>query len=224
MTYTARDGIRDPDTLRRWQMLRLEQRPDVTSAERLAMRAERLGAAAPGELAARRARRLAGLAAGAEAGGLIPAAGGTGDPAAIDTVIRVHLSADDLSADDRPDYLVCQMCCRTLHKRNGRRVEVRPDVFCCPCCAGLAQEGPPAALDQWLLDHRRYKRAAIIVTYRTDPATLTAAEAHAEITRMYADAGGAPLAVTTARAMAAASLVPVRTYFALVRERGRGVL
>lgn len=75
----------------------------------------------------------------------------------------------------------------------------------------------------WLLDSRRYKRAAIIATYKVDPATMTASETRAEITRMHDDADGSPLSVETTSAIAAASLVPVRTYFALVRERGRGV-
>lgn len=215
--YTARDGMKDPETLHRWALLLQERAPGLTRAEREAMRARRNGTT-PEAMAARRSARLAELARDAEAGGCIPVTG-SGEPAVTESVIRVSLPDDD-----RPDWLVCVMCTRTLHKRKGRRVEVRPDVFACACCAGLVQDVPPVVLDEWMLGRRRYKRAAIVATYGTDPATLTAAETRTEITRMYADADGLPLGVTRSTAMTAANLVPVRTYFALIRERGRGVL
>ena len=212
--WSARGGWHDEDAHHRWDMLRLELLPGLTDQERRQMRARRLGTT-PGELEARRARRLAEFAADAEAAGLIPA------DLTTDTTIRLPPLPDD----DRPPWEACAMCIRTLHRRKGRRVEVRPGgVFVCRCCASLRQDGPPEVLDQWLLDNREYKRPAIIATYGVDPLGLTAAETRAEVTRLHTDVDGLPLSVETSPAMAAAHLVPVPTFFGLVRERGRGIL
>jgi hypothetical protein len=208
--YSAADGMHDEGTLRRWRMLRFEQMPGLTDEERQQMRARRLGVT-PGELSARRAQRLAQLAADAEDAGLIPA------DVTTETLVKVALSPDD-----RPPWLACQMCMRTVHKRKHRRVEVRPAVFACRCCAYLPQDGPPEVLDRWLLTGREYKRHAIACTYRVDPARLVAAEVRAEVFRLRTDVDGLPLLVETSPAIPAAHLVPVRTFFALVRERGRG--
>ena len=184
------------------------------------MRAARLGTTVD-ELRARRAGRLAELAADAEADGLVPMCGGPGDPDAADMLIRLPV----VPSDDRPPWLVCALCCRTMHKTTGRRVQVRPGgMFCCRCCASLRQDVPPAVLDMWLLDSREYKRAMIIATYQADPLSLTAAETRAEVTRFLSDVEGGPLPPATTPAIAAANMVPVNTYFGLVRERGRGIL
>ena len=209
--YSAADGMHDERTLCRWHMLRLEQMPGLTGEERQQMRARRLGTT-PDELSARRAQRLAQLAADAQSAGLTPA------DVTTDTVLKVTLTPDD-----RPPYLVCAMCCRTVHKTKGRRVEVRPAVFCCRCCAGLRQDGPPEVLDRWLLASREYKRAAIIATYSVDPLGLTAAETRAEVTRLHTDVDGLPLSVEVSPAIPAAHLVPVNIYFSLARARGRGI-
>ncbi len=218
MTYTARDawsvrgGWHDEQAERRWWYLRLEQRE--TGETREAMRARRLGTTVD-ELRARRAERLAEFAADAQAAGLIPA------DVTTDTTVRLPALPDD----DRLPWEVCAMCIRTLHRRKGRRVEVRPGgVFVCRCCASLRQDGPPEVLDQWLLDSRPYKRAAIIATYSVDPARLVAAGVRAEVTRLHTDVDGLPLSVETTPAMAAAHMVPVSTFFGLVRARGHGIL
>jgi hypothetical protein len=216
--WNLRDGWHDPQAERRWWCLRLEQRESGETRE--AMRARRLGVTVD-ELRARRAGRIAEFAADAEAAGLRPMCGGTGDPDAIDTAIRLPPLPDD----ERLPWEVCAMCIRTMHRRKGRRVEVRPGgVFVCACCAGLRQDGPSEVLDMWLLDSRMFKRAAIIATYGVDPLGLTATETRAEVIRYYSDSEGGPLPPVTSQVMSAANLVLVRTYFALVRERGRGVL
>ena len=214
--WSARGGWHDPETEKRWWLLSLERRE--TGQAQQEMRARRLGVTVD-ELRARKAARLAELAADAEAAGLQPACGGTGDPDVIETVIRLP----PLPPDERLPWEVCSMCIRTLHKRKGRRLEVRPNTFCCACCAGLRQDGPPEVLDQWLLDSRAYKRGMIVATYQVDPLGLAAAGTRGEVTRYLSDSEGGPLAVVTTPAIAAAQMVPVRTYFALARERGRGV-
>lgn len=186
--WSSRDDWRDPEAQRRWWLLSLERRETGETQE--AMRARRLGISVD-ELRARRAGRLAALAADAEADGYTRMGSEPGDPDATDLMLRVTLPPDD-----RPPWLVCAMCCRTMSKTKGRRVEVRPAVFCCRCCAGLPQEVPPEVLDQWLLDRAEYKRHAIAATYRVDPATMIAAETRAEVTRYLSDAEGMPLAVT----------------------------
>ena len=177
--WSARGGWHDPQAQRRWRLLSLEARESGETRE--AMRARRLGVTVD-ELRARRAERLAGLTRDAEAAGYTRMGSELGDPDAVDTLIRVSLPPDD-----RRPYLVCAMCCRTVKKTKGRLVEVRPAVFCCRCCAGLRQDGPPEVLDQWLLDNRECKRAAIIATYSVDPHGLTAAETRAEVIRYYSD-------------------------------------
>jgi hypothetical protein len=215
--WSSRDGWHDQEAQRRWWMLSLERRESGPAQEQ--MRANRLGTSVA-ELRAHRAARLAQLAADAQAGGFLPACVGGDDPAAIDLTLRLPA----LASDHRADWEVCAMCVRTLHKTKHRRVEVRPGgVFCCACCAGRPQSVPPEVLDQWLLDRREYKRAAIICTYRVDPVGLVAAEISAEVARFYTDVEAAPLAVVTSTAIPAAHLVPVSTYFGLARERGRGV-
>jgi hypothetical protein len=216
--WNLRDGWHDRQAELRWWLLALERRERGEAREE--MRARRLDVTVD-ELRACRARRLAELAADLEAAGYTRMGSEPGDPDAADMLIRLPV----VPSDDRPPWLVCALCCRTMHKTKGRRVQVRPGgVFCCRCCASLSQDVPAEVLDMWLLDSREYKRAAVIATYRADPVSLTAAETRAEVTRFLSDSEGGPLPPVTTPAIAAAHLVPVRTFFALVRARGRGVL
>lgn len=216
-TYTARDGRHDSVTLRRFGLLRAEAaEPDP--AVRAQLRARSLGTTAA-QLAQRHQRR-AQLAADAEAAGLRPVHDQPDDPDVASLKITVALPPET-----RSPWLVCAMCARTMHKRKGGRVEVRPDTLACPCCAGLPQTCPPAVLDMWLADYPNYKRHAVAATYRVDPARLTAAaDISAEVTELFSDVDGAPLAVQTRQVPAAAVLVPVATFFSWVAKRGRGVL
>ena len=104
-------------------------------------------------------------------------------------------------------------------------VEVRPGgVFVCRCCASLRQDGPPEVLDQWLLDKQAVQAGRDHRYLQRGPGPACRRPVRAEVTRLHTDVDGLPLSVETAPAMAAAHMVPVSTFFGLVRARGHGIL
>lgn len=210
-TYTAADRL-DEAGLRRWAQIALERRePDP--AVRAQMRARRTHSTVA-EMQAGHERGLSRLRA------QMPAPAGE-DAGFKDSRIVIPV----LPEDDRPDYLVCALCVRTLRKRKGGRVLVRPPgTFACPCCARLPQSCPPEVLDEWLARPTHIKRAYLAAAHEVDPATYEAAPMHAETTEVYTDVDGLPLSAHTYSSMAAFVILGPNTYWRLRAERGDGVL
>lgn len=170
------------------------------------------------ERAQRRAEGIARLRAGAEADGLIEVGHDPEDPEATTTTFTL-----DLPHDDRDPWMICELCMRTMRKKGGR-VELRPGVLVCPACASQPQPPELGQLEVWLAMSFEQRRALIALAYDIDPATMAVSRHETVEDRFYVDADGGPLAVESLRLPGRlVNMAMPRTYFAMVRERGRGI-
>jgi hypothetical protein len=146
-----------------------------------------------------------------------------GDPEGQSFQIRIPT----LPPDERPSYLVCELCLITMKKTKGRRVEICPNRFACRVCASLDQD-PHWDRDHWLGEYLNYRRALIVVRYRLDPARFdeddSAVEVQASVTDFRTDVDGYPLAPETRPVMLAyVDLRMPRCRWSLLAEKGRGI-
>ncbi len=162
---------------------------------------------------------LARMMADMEAEGIHRLGTQPGEPEGRSFQIRVP----SLAPDDRPRWLICELCLRTMHKTKGRRVEICPHRFACRCCASIEQD-PHWDRDRWIGEYLHYRRALIVASYRVDPANFTAAEAEGIVSDFRSDVDGFPMPPETHRVMLAyVDLRIPRNYWWLQAQRGRGI-
>lgn len=76
--------------------------------------------------------------------------------------------APALPADTRPDRIVCQVCLRTVRRRQRRALS--PGVTVCAACFGQPEQ-LPGQRERWLALPREARRALLALHHRIDPAT-----------------------------------------------------